>query len=99
MLTGVLQGDKLAPYNSTIILLYAMRQAIGNDAQEIGCKLDQKRSRRHNPDKITDLDFADDIALVTEEMKQSQDFLHHVQPNAAKIGLQLACTLVTKQDS
>ena len=72
------------------MLHYAMRQAIEND---------QKRSRRHNPVKITDLDFADDIALVTEEMKQSQDFLHHVQPNAAKIGLQLACTLVTKQDS
>ena len=46
-----------------------MRQAIGNDNQEIGFKLDQKRSRRHNPDIITDLDFADDIALVKEEME------------------------------
>lgn len=87
MLTGVLQGDKLAPYNSTIILLYAMRQAIGNDAQEIGCKLDQKRSRRHNPEIVNDLEVADDIALVTDQMEEAQNFLHYVQHNAAKIGL------------
>ena len=58
----------MAPYIFTIILGCAMRQAIGNDTQEIGFKLDQKRSRRHNPDIITDLDFADDIALIKEEM-------------------------------
>ena len=46
-----------------------MRQAIGNDTQEIGFKLDQKRSRRHNSDIITNLDLADDIALIKEEME------------------------------
>ena len=66
-----------------------MRQAIGNDALDLGFKLDRKRSGRHNPDVITDLDFADDIALVTEELEQAQDFLHRVQENAAKIGLHL----------
>ena len=68
---------------------YAMRQAIGNDALELGFKLNRKRSRRHNPNVITDLDFADDIALVAEELEQAQDFLHCVQENAAKIGLHL----------
>ena len=38
---------------------------------------------------ITDLDFVDDIALVTEKMKQAQYFLHHVQHNVAKTGLHL----------
>ena len=38
---------------------------------------------------ITGFDFADDIALVTEELEQAQDFLHCVQENAAKIGLHL----------
>ena len=66
-----------------------MRQAIGNDALELGFKLDRKGSRRHNPDVITDLDFTDDIALVTKELEQAQDFLHRVQENAAKIGLHL----------
>ena len=88
-LTGVLQGDTLAPYIFTLMIDYAMRQAIGNDALDLGFKLDRKRSRRHNPDVITDLDFADDIALVTEELEQAQDFLHRVQQNAAKIGSHL----------
>ena len=64
---------------------YAMRQAIGIDALELGFKLNRKRSRRHNPNVVTDLDFADDIALVTEKLEQAQDFLHHVQKSAAKI--------------
>ena len=89
ILAGVLQGDTLAPYIFTIMIDYAMRQAIGIDALDLGFKLDRKRSRRHNPDVITDLNFADDIALVTEELEQAQDFLHRVQENAAKIGLHL----------
>ena len=88
-LAGVLQGYTLAPYIFTIMIDYAMRQAIGNDAVDLGFKLDRKRSRRHNSDVITNLDFADDIALVTEELEQVQDFLHRVQENAAKIGLHL----------
>ena len=68
---------------------YAMRHPIGNDALDLGFTLDRKRSRRHNPDVITDLDFADDIALVTEELEQAQDFLHRVQENPGKIGLHL----------
>ena len=89
ILAGVLQGDTLAPYIFTIMIDYTMRQAIGNDALDLGFKLDRKRSRRHNPDVITDLDFADDIAFVTQELEQAQDFLHRVQENAAKIGLHL----------
>ena len=89
ILAGVLQGDTLAPYIFTIMIDYAMRQAIGNDALELGFKINRKRSRRHNPNVITDLDFADDIALVAEELEQAQDFLHCVQENAAKIGLHL----------
>ena len=64
-----------------------MRQAIDNDALDLGFKLDRKRSRRHNLNVINDTDFADDIALVTEELEQAQDFLHCVQENAAMIGL------------
>ena len=74
ILAGVLQGDSLAPYIFTIMIDYAMRQAIGNDALELGFKINRKRSRRHNPNVITDLDFADDIALVREELEQALDF-------------------------
>ena len=51
------------------MLDYAMREAIRNDAQEIDFKLDQERRRRHSSDRITNLDFADEIALVTEERR------------------------------
>ena len=47
ILAGVLQGDTLAPYIFTIMIDYAMRQAIANDALELGSKLDSKASGRH----------------------------------------------------
>ena len=63
-----------------------MKQAIGNDALECS-RRKIKRSRRHNPNVITDLDFADATALVIEELQQAQNFPHRVQENAAKLGL------------
>lgn len=69
------------------MLGYPMRETIGTNSQEIGFKLYQKRSTRHNPNIITKLDFSDDIALVTEKMEQVQDFLYPVQHNSAKTGL------------
>ena len=55
ILAGVLQGDILAPHIFTIMLDYVMRQAIGNDTQEIGFQINHKRSRKHNPDIIINL--------------------------------------------
>ena len=66
------------------MIYYVMRKAIGNDALELGFKLNRKRSRRHNPKVITDLGFADHIALVTEELEQARYFLHRVQKNDGK---------------
>ena len=42
-----------------------MRQAIGNDTENIGFKLNRKKVTQHKPPIITDLDFAGDTALVT----------------------------------
>ena len=65
LLAGVLQGYTVASYIFTIMQDYAMTQAMGNDAKEIGFRSDHKRSRRHNPGIITDMDCADDIVLMT----------------------------------
>ena len=89
LVAGALQGDTLAPYTFIIVLDYTMRQAIGNDEDIIGFKLDKKRSRRQKPAIITDFDFADDIELMTEEINQAQEFLHSVQNSAARTGLHL----------
>ena len=55
----------------------------------IGFKLDNNRIRQHKPAIITDFDFEDDIALVTEEINQAENFLQRVQNSAARIGLHL----------
>ena len=65
ILAGVLQGYTVASYIFTIMQDYAMTQVMGNDAKEIGFRSDHKRSRRHNPGIITDMDCADDIVLMT----------------------------------
>ena len=77
---GVLQGDTLAPYLFAIVLDYAMRRAIDGREEELGFKIDRGRIRRHHPVIITDTDFADDIAITTEQIHQAQEML-------AKIGL------------
>ena len=58
-LAGVLQSDTLAPYILTFMFDYAIRQAIGNDTENTGFKLDRKRSWRHKLSIITDPYFTD----------------------------------------
>ena len=88
-LAGVLQGDALAPYLFAIVINYTMRQAIGDQELDLGFKLDKRRSRRQQPIAITNLDFADDIALLSEEIRKAQELLTRVENEAAKIGLRL----------
>lgn len=89
ILAGVLQGDTLAPYIFAIVLDYVMRKAIGGREEELGFKLDRRRSRRHHPVILTDTDFADDIAITTEEISQAQEMLKCIEIEAAKVGLHL----------
>ena len=60
-LLGVLQGDPLAPFLFIICLDYAMRSSI---VDSDGVVLKRRRSRRHPPQVLSDLDYADDIALI-----------------------------------
>ena len=88
ILAGVLQGDTLAPYLFAIVLDYAMRIAL-EGREDLGFELQRRRSRRHPPVVITDTDFADDIALITEEIEQAQEMLTRVENETLKIGLHL----------
>ena len=87
ILAGVLQGDTLAPYLFAIVLDYVMRQAINGRESELGFELVSRRGRRQPPIYVTDLDFADDIALLCEEIEQAQKLLNSVEAEAAKVGL------------
>ena len=84
---GVLQGDTLAPFLFIIVLDYAMRQAISGKEEELGFTLHPRKSRRHPKVVLTDLDFADDIALLSDEIEQAQELLSRVESECKKVGL------------
>ena len=87
ILAGVLQGDTLAPYLFVIALDYALRNALNGKEEDLGFQLRRRQSRRIGPECITDIDFADDIALISEQVQQAQTMLERVESAAATIGL------------
>lgn len=87
ILAGVLQGDTLAPYLFAIMIDYCMRKAINGDDEKLGLTLERRKSRRVGPKNITDVDFADDIALLSESIMSATELLHRVELAAANIGL------------
>ena len=61
IVAGVLQGDTQVPYLFIICLDYVLMTSI-DKIRENGFELTKKRYRRY-PAKITDADYADDIAI------------------------------------
>ena len=86
IVAGVLQGDTLAPYLFIICLEYILRTSIDN-IRENGFILTKKRSRRYPAKTITDADYADGIALLTNTPNQAETLLHSLERAAADIGL------------
>ena len=88
ILAGVLQGDTLAPFLLIISLDYAMRIAT-EDEVSVGFALAKSRSRRHPAVTITETDFADDLALISNTLEQAQLFLLRLESAAAQVGLHI----------
>ena len=86
---GVLQGDTLAPYLFIITLDYCLRSAIDGKEEDLGFTVRPRRSRRIGPFNITDLDFADDIALLSNTASQAQELLDKVEHAALRVGLHM----------
>jgi Reverse transcriptase (RNA-dependent DNA polymerase) len=89
---GVLQGDTSAPYLFVIVVDYViMRVALAD--QSLGLKITNKvgtTTRIKIPTKyITDLDFADDIMLISDDAINSQKQLESVDIMARKVGLKI----------
>ena len=63
--------------------------AIEGKEEELGFHLVKRRSRRIGPEVVTDFDFADDIALLSEEINQAQELLERVETSVAKVGLKM----------
>ena len=70
--TGVIQGYPLAPYLFIILLDYELRTAI--DERE-GLTLTRRRSSRHPVSHLSDLDYADDISLFADTIKEAEFLL------------------------
>ena len=72
ILARVLQKDTLAPDLFIITLDYCLRNAISGRTEEPGFTIKPRQSRRIGPKVVTDLDFADDIGLISNTTKQAQ---------------------------
>ena len=83
---GVLQGDTLAPFLSIIALDYALRQATRNPS-ETGFTIEPSRSSRYPANIETDTDFADDIALFSDNLEKAQLLPERVEAAAQDIRL------------
>ena len=84
---GVMQGDTLAPFLFVIVLDYALRKAINGRGVELGLTLTERRGRRHPAVSICDLDFPDDIVLLSNEIEQAKMQLHSVEVECSKVGI------------
>jgi Reverse transcriptase (RNA-dependent DNA polymerase) len=83
--------DTLAPYLFVIVVDYVMRVALAD--QSLGLKITNKvgtTTRIKIPTKYTtDLDFADDIMLISDDAINSQKQLDSVDIMARKVGLKI----------
>ena len=56
---------------------------------ELGLTITPRRSRRLPAEVLTDLDYADDISLLSDRVEQAQELLTRVETECAKVGLRL----------
>ena len=64
---GILQGDTLAPFIFIIVVDYVLRMSVDTISIK-GFEIKSRRSSRHPAEHLTDTDFADDIALISDSL-------------------------------
>ena len=87
-LAGILQGDTLAPFLFIMVVDYVMRVSI-DTISEKGYQLHPKRGSRQPAEYLTDTDFADDIALISQSLEHVQDLLQSLEQASNGVGLYL----------
>jgi Reverse transcriptase (RNA-dependent DNA polymerase) len=77
---GVLQGDTLAPYLFIIVMDYILRRALSDPSLGYGLNVESGLY-------ITDLVYADDIAIIARTREHAEAMLRAIEREASLIGL------------
>ena len=88
ILAGILQGDTLAPFLFIIVIDYIMRVSV-DSIPENGLLYQPRKSSRYPALYVTDADFADDIALLSDNLQGAQALLSSLESAANCVGLHL----------
>ena len=86
VVAGVLQGDTLAPFLFILTIDYVLRTSV-DKLNNFGFTLEKAKSRRYPAKKITDANYADDLALFSDKIDDAESLFHAVEEAAARIGL------------
>ena len=82
IVSGVLQGDTLAPYLFIICLDYVLSISI-DKIKENSFELTQKRSRRFSAKTVIDADYADDLPILANAPVLAETLQHSLELVAA----------------
>ena len=85
MVAGVLHGHTLAPH---LFIIYVLRTSM-DKMKDNGFKMTKEKSRSYPAQTITDVDYADDKALLANTPAQAKSLLHSQERPAAGIGLHI----------
>ena len=88
---GILQGDILAPYLFIIVVGYILCISL-DPINNHGLTLQERKSTHHPIKHITDLDHADDIALLSHQVNNAEILLQSLETAAHKVGLTMNST-------
>ena len=83
--TGVLQGDVLAPFLFIIVIDYVMNKS----ENDYGFITHPRKSSRYPQQRLNDLDYADDIALLEGSQSRAQEQLEECSRTASSVGLEI----------
>ena len=88
IVAGVLQRGMETPYLFIICQVFVHRTSI-DLMKENGFTIEKARNRKYTAQTMTDADYADDIALLTNTPSPDEYLLHSLEKAAGSIGLRV----------
>ena len=83
--TEVRQGCVWSPLLFGIVIDWVLKNSL--DKNNLGIVLEKRRSSRYQQQRLSDLDFADDIVLIEESEQRLQHATSEVEEKGRKVGL------------